>query len=145
MSTIDGFLLPDVDDLVTAPFWAGCAAGELRVQACASCRRRRFPPRPMCPWCRSLESTWTAVPPTGTVWSFAVAHPPLLPAYAELAPYVVAVVTLDVDASIRMVGPIVAGDDAPMGSVPGADVAIGAPVRATFRDVLPWWVLSRGG
>ena len=30
--------------------------GELRMQACASCGRLRFPPRPMCPWCQSLDA-----------------------------------------------------------------------------------------
>ena len=49
---------------------------------------------------------------TGTVWSFVVPHPPLLPAYAELAPYNVVVVELDEDPTIRMVGNLVDGADA---------------------------------
>ena len=146
----DGWLLPDVGSGVGGPFWDGCAAGELRVQTCDGCGRRRFPPRPMCPWCRSQDASWPAVEPAATVWSFAVAHPPLLPAYVGYAPYLVAVVTLDADPAIRLVGPVVADDEAPMGSVPPGDVAIGDPVRATFRRVagdvvLPWWVLSSGG
>ncbi len=35
---IEGMILPDVDDPEAPPFWAGCAAGELRVQACAVVR-----------------------------------------------------------------------------------------------------------
>ena len=47
-------MLPVPDD-VSRPFWDGCAAGELRMQACGACGRLRFPPRPMCPWCRSTD------------------------------------------------------------------------------------------
>ena len=43
------WLLPDLDDEIAAPFWAGTARGELLVQTCASCGHRRMPPRPMCP------------------------------------------------------------------------------------------------
>lgn len=133
---------PDEDG---APFWEGCAAGELRMQACASCGRRRFPPRPMCPWCRSLESTWAAVSGRGEVWSFVVAHPPLLPAYAAEAPYNVVVVALAEDPTLRLVGNVVTGPDAPLNSVDPATIAIGDPVQVVFAPVgegvaLPRWV-----
>ena len=41
-----------------APFWEGTARGELLVQTCAACGQRRMPPRPMCPYCRSTDTTW---------------------------------------------------------------------------------------
>ena len=81
------FLLPDPDDPAAAEFWAGCGRGELLVQACASCGLRRMPPRPMCARCRSIDVRWDPVSGRGTIWSFAIPHPPLLPAYQELAPY----------------------------------------------------------
>ena len=140
-------LLPDTDDPVVAPFFAAAAAHELRIQACAACGRLRHPPRPVCPSCRSFESEWRLMSGRGTVWSFVVPHPPLLPAYAELAPYNVVVVGLDEDPSIRLVGNVVADADAPINSVDPATIEIGAPVRVVFPPpiedvVLPHWVLG---
>src|SRR6476620_8759639 len=95
------WLLPDLRDPTTAPFWEGCARGELLVQACASCGLRRVPPRPMCPRCRSLEIRWEPTSGRGRAWSFLVPHPPLLPAFAEVAPYNAIIVELDEDPLIR--------------------------------------------
>src|ERR1700704_499044 len=83
---IEGLILPDVANPEVAPFWEGCALGELRVQACASCGRRRMPPRPMCPWCRSFDVRWDAMSGRARVWSVVIPHPPLLPAYGDQAP-----------------------------------------------------------
>lgn len=131
----DGLLLPPIDE-VSAPFWEGARVGELRVQACAGCGRWRFPPRPMCPRCNALVSRWEVTSGRGTVWSFVVPHPPLLPAYAELSPYNVVVVALDEDPAIRMVGNLLPLDD--------TAIEIGLPVRVTFDEVgegvaLPRW------
>jgi uncharacterized OB-fold protein len=101
----------------------------------------------MCPECRSIEVTWRTMSGRGTVWSFVVPHPPLLPAYAELAPYNVIVVALDERPSLRLVGNLVADDDAPINSVDPATIEIGAPVRAVFQPVaeditMPRWILA---
>ncbi len=107
-------LLEPVPDAVSAGFWAACARGELTVQTCDGCGTRRFPPGPMCPNCQSVSWTWSPIAGDGTVWSFVVPHPPLLPAYAAIAPYVTAVVELAVDPAIRMVGPLVRLDGGPV-------------------------------
>jgi uncharacterized protein len=139
-----GFVLPDLDAEDTAEFWAGCRRGELIVQECASCGRWRFPPRPMCPHCRSLEVRWVVTSGQATVWSFVVPHPPLLPAYNDLAPYNVIVVALDEDVTIRMVGNLVSAPDGPINEVDPATIQIGEPVRVVFATVddvaLPRWV-----
>jgi uncharacterized OB-fold protein len=140
----DAFLLPQVDEY-SAPFWEGARLGELRMQACGSCGRLRFPPRPMCPECRSLETAWQTMSGLGTVWSFVVPHAPLLPAYAELAPYNVIVVALDEEPSLRLVGNLVAGPDAGINSIDPETIEIGAAVRAVFQQAaeditLPRWV-----
>ena len=139
-----GFVLPDLESEDSAEFWAGCARGELLVQACARCGRWRFPPRPMCPHCQSLEFTWTRTSGKGRVWSFVVPHPPLLPAYAELAPYNVVVVALEEDPAIRMVGNLVEDADGPINAVDPTTIEIGEPVRVVFARVedvsLPRWV-----
>ncbi|HZP30065.1 MAG TPA: OB-fold domain-containing protein [Acidimicrobiia bacterium] len=140
---VSGFLLPDLESEDGAPFWAGTARGELLVQACASCGRRRFPPRPMCPHCRSIETRWDPMSGRATVWSFVVPHPPLLPAYAELAPYNVIVVALDDDPTIRMVGNLVTGPEGGINEIDPASIAIGEPVEVVFSRVgdttLPRW------
>lgn len=141
------FLLPELDD-ESAPFWEGCARGELLVQACGACGRWRMPPRPMCPSCRSIDHTWMPTSGRGTVWSFVVPHPPLLPAYQELAPYNVIVVSLDEDATIRFVGNLVASPDGPIDEIDPATIAIGEPVEVVFHRVepvtLPRWSRAAG-
>jgi uncharacterized OB-fold protein len=137
------FLLPDVEDPDASEFWAGCARGELLVQACANCGLRRVPPRPMCPRCRSLKFRWDEMSGRGTIWSFIVPHPPLLPAYQELAPYNVIVVALDEDPALRMVGNLVAGAEGPINEIDPATIRIGERVRVVFQQVedvvLPRW------
>jgi uncharacterized OB-fold protein len=137
-------LLPDVDDEVAAPFWAGTARGELLVQTCGDCGRRRMPPRPMCPHCRSLAVEWVPTSGRGTIWSFIVPHPPLLPAFAEVAPYNAIIVALDEDPTIRFVGNLLARPDGPINEIDPTTIEIGAPVTVTFQPVedvhLPRWI-----
>jgi len=156
-------LLPPADE-ESAGFWEGTEACELRIQVCTSCGRFRHPPRPMCPRCRSTGRAWRSVTGRGTLWSFVVPHPPLLPGYADLAPYPVVVVSIAEDEGIRLAGNLVPGYVVPPTGVapPGAlDAAIsrvdshaleiGASVRVVFgarlgpdgrRVVLPYWVLD---
>lgn len=137
------YLLPDHDDDSTA-FWQGCARGELLVQTCSDCGKRRMPPRPMCPACNSLTFAWQPVSGRAVIWSFVAPHPPLLPAYAELAPYNVIVVALDEDRSLRLVGNLVADANAPINSLDPTSITIGEKVRVAFQQVgdthLPRWI-----
>lgn len=137
-------LLPDIDDPDGAEFWRGCARGELLVQACGSCGKRRMPPRPMCPACRSTEVRWERMSGRATVWSYVIPYPPLLPAYAEVAPYNVIVVALDDDPAIRFVGNIVESPDAALDSVDPHSVRIGEKVAVVFAELggvtLPRWI-----
>lgn len=138
------FILPDIEDDDAAPFWEGTARGELLVQACAACGRRRIPPRPMCPACRSVTHTWQPLSGRGTIWSFVIAHPPLLPAYQAVAPYNVVTIALDEDPSLRLVGNLVATPDGGINEVDPATIKIGEPVRVVFQAVgdvrFPRWV-----
>ena len=138
------FLLPDPTDDDSAPFWAGTARGELLVQACARCGRRRIPPRPMCPACRSIESRWEALSGRGTIWSFVVAHPPLLPAYQAFAPYNVITVALEEDAKLRLLGNLVARPNGPINEIDPSTIRIGEKVKVVFQKVedvhLPRWM-----
>jgi len=138
-------LLPDEDEH-SAPFWEACREERLLIQRCDDCGRLRFPPRPMCPDCNSLEHSWVDAAGTGTIWSWVVVHPPVLPAYNAFAPYPVIVVELDEDPTLRMVGNVIAEPGAAINSVAPGDLAIGARVRVAFEDLedvtLPRWVLD---
>ena len=120
--------LPRPDD-ATAPYWEACRAGELRMQRCRVCGHLRFPPRPMCPRCQSLDSHWVPVSGRGTVYSFVICHAPLLPAFEDLAPLVVLLVELAESPDLRIVGNLLEG-------APG-DVSIGMPVEVVFESVSP--------
>ncbi|MFB8176139.1 Zn-ribbon domain-containing OB-fold protein [Streptomyces sp. NPDC055966] len=135
-------MLTPVTDADGAPFWEYAARGELRVQACADCDELRFPPRPCCPHCQSFASEWRAVSGRGRIWSYVVPHPPLLPAYAEQAPYNVVVVELEDAPRIRLVGNVVSRAGAPLGSLDPGRLRIGARVHVVFAGGLPQWVLS---
>ena len=137
------WLLPDIDEPNTAGFWEGTARGELLVQACGACGAWRMPPRPMCPHCRSLDLTWVPTSGRGRVWSFIVPHPPLLPAFAEYAPYNAIVVELDEDPTIRFAGNLVTAADGAINEIDPATITIGEPVRVVFHQIddvaLPRW------
>ncbi|EPD56950.1 Zn-ribbon domain-containing OB-fold protein [Streptomyces sp. HGB0020] len=137
-------MLSPVTDNDGAPFWEYARRGELRVQACASCGELRFPPRPCCPHCQSFASEWRRVSGQGRIWSYVVPHPPLLPDYAEQAPYNVVVVELAEAPRIRLVGNLVAQAGARLDSVPPERIRIGARVQVVFHEGgLPQWVLER--
>ncbi|HWE67666.1 MAG TPA: OB-fold domain-containing protein [Acidimicrobiales bacterium] len=127
----DDFLVP-LGDEESEGFWAGTALGELRVQACAACGAFRFPPRVMCPHCQSTDRLWRRVSGRGTIWSFVVAHPPLLPAYAPFAPFPVITVTLEEDPALRMVGNLVSGPEGAINEIDPATIVIGEPVEVVF-------------
>ncbi len=143
--TQDGWLLPVVSEDSVA-FWEGTRAHKLLIQTCANCEAMRFPPRPMCPKCRSLDCKWVESCGTGTIWSFVIAHPPLLDAYAKVSPYNVIVVALDDDRLIRLVGNLVDSPGATLGSLSPGKVEIGARVKVSFDRLndeftLPRWTL----
>ena len=89
----------------------------------------------------------------GRIWSYVFPHPPLLPDYAEQAPYNVIVVELAEEAGpeggrIRLVGNLVARADARLDSVDPARLRIGAAVKAVFHPVseeitVVRWLLER--
>ena len=137
-------MLDPVIDSDGAPFWGYARQGELRVQACADCGEPRFPPRPCCPHCQSFASEWREVAGHGRIWSYVVPHPPLLPDYADQAPYNVVVVELTDAPRIRLVGNLVAEAGARLDSVPAERIRIGAKVQVVFSgEGLPQWVLER--
>ena len=137
-------LLPPLDAW-TRPFYEGCRAGELRVQRCGETQRLVFPPQPFSPFAPMAPLEWSPVSGRGTIWSFVVPHPPLLPAYAELAPYNVIAVALEEDPCVRLIGNLVAGPGGAIDEIDPGEIRIGTPVRVVFEPLndeihLPRWV-----
>jgi uncharacterized OB-fold protein len=140
----EGPLRPWIDE-ESAPFFEGARRGELRVQRCSASGRLVFPPRALSPFAPGAPLEWVAVSGRGTIWSFVVPHPPLLPYYAALAPYNVVAVALEEEPTIRLVGNLVPRPGAAPNEIDPASIRIGAPVRVVFEVVddelaLPRWV-----
>jgi uncharacterized protein len=129
--SVEGFLTPAVDG-ESRPFFEAAADDKLVIQKCLSCGRLRHPPRPMCPYCRSVERGRQEMSGNGTIWSFVVPHPPLLPAYGALAPYNVIVVELEEDPHLRFVGNLIAEPGGAINKIDPATIEIGEPVKAVF-------------
>jgi hypothetical protein len=108
-----------------APFWDWCRRGELRVQRCTACGAYRHHPRPRCPECRAATYEWARVSGRGTVHSWTICHPPVLPAFESRAPYNAVVIRLD--EGPFMVSNLVDCDE-------GA-IEVGMPVEVTFVAV----------
>jgi uncharacterized OB-fold protein/acyl dehydratase len=128
----------------TAFFWAGTAAGELRIQQCRSCGELRHPPGPMCPRCgkpqrdRGGETGYVLAAGTGEVYSYLVHHHPPVP--GKTLPIVIALVALP--EGVRMVGEL-------LGARPD-EVRVGMPVRVDYVRIdgeltLPAWRPAQAG
>src|SRR4051812_35865266 len=76
-------------------FWDACRRHELRIQRCADCKVYRFQPRAYCPECRSNRADWVETSGMGTVHTYTICHPPVLPAFEDKVPYNAVVVELD--------------------------------------------------
>jgi len=114
--------LPEITPL-SEPFWAAAREDRLVLQRCDGCAAYRFPPQVACGYCASRDATWTPVSGRATLWSWTVGYPPLLPFFAERAPWPVAVVQLEE-------GPRMATN---LIDVPVEDYAIGLPLVAAFE------------
>ncbi|MFC7154662.1 Zn-ribbon domain-containing OB-fold protein [Halomarina halobia] len=113
----------DADSPFTLPgFFAALADGRLLGATCEDCGTALVPPRPACYACGGRAVAVEEQPRSGTVVSHTeVRTPP--PAFADLAPYTVAVVELDSGA--RLTGRVDAPYDA---------VGIGSRVELAVRE-----------
>lgn len=79
----------------TAPFWAGCAEGELRLQHCLSCGHVQYPPRRLCSGCFGEEVEWRAASGRGTVRTWSTVVMPGAPGFEEEVPFLSVLVALE--------------------------------------------------
>jgi uncharacterized OB-fold protein len=108
--------------LDTQPYWDGTAAGELRLQRCAT-HGVYFPPRPFCPTCLSEDVTWETLSGRGTLHTYVINHR-AAPGFEP--PYAIAVIQLD--EGPRMMGSIVNCEQTPEALV------LDMPLTATFEE-----------
>jgi uncharacterized protein len=121
------FPLPDLDWLPTAPFWAGAAQRELRIPRCDSCGRFCWYPHEQCSACSGESFTWVVTSGRGTLFSWVVVTHAFLPQFADLVPFVPALVALEDDPAVRIPTRMVNCD--------ASDLAFEMPVRVTFEPI----------
>lgn len=127
MATRPEFPLPDVSWEPTAEFWAGAARGELRIPRCDGCARLRWYPEPHCRHCATASLTWETMSGRGTLFSWVVVTHAFLPQFADLTPFVPALVALEEDPAVRIPTRMV--DCHP------DELAFELPVRCVFRPL----------
>src|SRR3954470_2595641 len=120
------FPLPDVDDELTAGYFAGATDGELRIPRCRSCARWCWYPEAVCPACGG-ELAWTATSGRGTLFSWVVVEQAFLPAFADMVPFVTALVALEEDPAVRIVTLLV--------DVDPSSLRVDEPMEAVFRPL----------
>jgi uncharacterized OB-fold protein len=107
------------------PFWQALRRREVQVQRCGSCGTHRFPATRYCAHCRSDQSEWVTVAPTGRLETWCVFHRP----YFEDLPVPYTVIQVRLDCGVRVF--------ANPAGVEASALRIGTPVEAVFEDVTP--------
>jgi uncharacterized OB-fold protein len=118
-------LLPEPSD-EDREFWDGVTKHELRAQRCSGCGALRWPPRPMCPDCNSVEHEWVKLSGRGTLYSYTVVMHPTHPSWEGRTPYLSILVELE--EGMRMVSNLEAWRY-------GDDVTIDTPLVVSWREV----------
>ena len=111
-------------------YWTGGAEGQLRLLRCDACRHFVHPPAPVCPECLSRELSVAAVSGRAELLTYTVNHQPWLPGFPP--PYVVAIVAIDEQPSLRITSNIV-------NCAPEA-LRIGMPLRVCFEECDDVWL-----
>lgn len=141
MSTPAPFPAP-VSDADTQSFWEAAAARRLVVPRCAECDAWCWQPKPICSRCHADALVWTQLSGDARVLSWSALYPPLLPAFADHAPFVVLLVELLEAAGVRMLGPLVSESGA-ITTTAGDGLEIGDAVTLVWREqegfVIPAW------
>ncbi len=102
-----GFPLPDTDLELTRPFWQAAERHELVIPRCVGCGAYNWYPRADCQRCGNVDMPWTAVSGRGVLFSWAIVETPLAKPFADLVPYVSALVALDEAPEVRLVSRLV--------------------------------------
>lgn len=109
---------------ISAPYWDGLKAHEVRLQQCEDHGHWLFFPRSHCPHCGSRRLAWRTVSGQGRLYTYTVARVPTLPEFTDEMPQLLAVVELDegVHLNTTLVG------------VDPAALEVGMKVRPVFDE-----------
>ena len=107
-----------------APFWQAAREHRLVVQRCEGCGEYRFPPEPGCYACGAATFRWSELSGRATLYSWTLAHPPVLPYFAARVP--VAIVAVQLEEGPRMVSNLV--------GLPPSEYRFDMPLQADFED-----------
>ena len=117
-------ILPTITEL-NRPFWDGCAAGVLRLQACVPAGHLRYPISETCPVCLSGAAEWRDLSGDGEILSAVMFQRSYNMAYEAQVPYNVVLVQL-------AEGPRMFSNVLPLSSPP---LPAGSAVRVTFDPI----------
>jgi len=87
------------------PYWDAAHDGRLLIQRCETCGRHVFYPRLECPHCGSHPLAWVEATGRGTIYSFSVVRSYAPSPFADLVPFVIAIVELE--EGVRMMANII--------------------------------------
>ena len=124
---------PIFDDQVTAFFWEGVRAGELRIQRCQTCGTYIHLPRPVCRNCQSFDLAGEKVSGRGTVYSYTQTFKAFHPFFVDRVPYLLATIELAEQPHLLMLSNLV-GIDEP-------DVRFGMEVDVDFEELAEGYVI----
>jgi uncharacterized OB-fold protein len=105
-------------------FWTSGADGKLRFKRCSACRNFIHPPVPVCDKCLSMEQEVVAVSGRATLAAVTVNHQMWIPTIEP--PYVVGIVEIEEQASVRLTTNIIHCAE--------ADLKIGMALEVEFEE-----------
>jgi uncharacterized OB-fold protein len=104
-------------------YWTSGADGKLRFMRCSACRNYIHPPAPVCDKCLSMEQEVVAVSGKATLAAVTVNHQMWMPTIEP--PYVVGIVEIEEQDSVRLTTNIVKCEE--------ADLQIGMALEVEFE------------
>ena len=108
----------------TKHYWEGAKQGELRIQACNSCKENYFPPRAFCPKCGSRDVKVVKASGKGRLYSYIINH---LPSPGYTPPFTVAIVELE--EGVRLMTNLLEVEPDP------AKIELDMPLEVTFEKL----------
>jgi uncharacterized OB-fold protein len=143
--TIDYSKIRIIPDFDTREWWEGTRQHKYLLRQCNKCGHKWFPPLfPACGKCASMDVGWFETQGKGVIHSYVVVTQPIVGAFIETVPYVVAVIELDdsreEDGTVTRVAGVLTNED--------TEAAIGLPVEVVYeatsdpKIVMPRWRIT---
>lgn len=107
-------------------YWEAARQHQLKIQRCNSCSTYIHPPMPVCAKCHSRQLHPEQVSGKGVVYSFTVVRHLFHPGFADVMPYILALIELREQANLRVLTHIV--------ECRPEDAHVGMEVEVVFED-----------